>query len=158
MAEKYGSDALRMGVLWGGLLENDIALSEENINGQRKFANKVWNASRFVLEHLQDNGESAPKDSELKKRLKNVVKEETKRLDKMNLSEAAGVIYDWFWHEYCDKYIELAKEGSVSKKVMLEALEINLKLLHPFMPFVTEKIWELTGNKGLLITSSWPKR
>ena len=157
MADKYGADALRMGILWGALVENDVALSEENINGQRKFANKVWNASRFVLNHLEDKKISGEKENELKSGLRETIKEITKRLEKMNSSEAAGIIYDWFWHEYCDKYIELAKEGLVSKRVMVEALKTNLKLLHPFMPFVTEAIWKEMGNKDLLISSSWPK-
>ena len=157
MADKYGADALRMGILWGALVENDVALSEENINGQRKFANKVWNASRFVLNHLEDKKISGEKENELKSGLRETIKEITKRLEKMNSSEAAGIIYDWFWHEYCDKYIELAKKGLISKRVMVEALKTNLKLLHPFMPFVTEAIWKEMGNKDLLISSSWPK-
>ncbi len=157
MAEKYGADALRMGLLWGALIENDVALSEENINAQRKFSNKIWNASRFVLEHLEDSNKKGESDSELKKELKEIIKTTTKYLEKMQLSQAVEVLYAWFWNEYANKYIELAKEGKISKNVMLEALEINLKLLHPFIPFVTEKIWELIGKKSLLITSSWPK-
>jgi len=156
MAEKYGADALRMGILWGALVENDVALSEENINGQRKFANKIWNASRFVLEHLEDKGKGE-KDSELKSDLKNVIKEESKDLEKMQLSQAAEKIYEWFWHGFCDRYIELAKEGKISKKLMTDTLAVNLKLLHPFMPFLTEQIWHQIGNKDLLITSAWPK-
>jgi valyl-tRNA synthetase len=159
MAEKYGADALRMGVLWGSLIENDVALSEENINGQRKFANKLWNAARFILNHMEDNIEGN-KDAELKKNIKTIIKEETKRLEKMQLSQAAEWIYDWFWHDYCDKYIEIAKKGLISKNLMLETLAINLKLLHPFMPFVTEQIWSLgfaRDKHNLLITSEWPK-
>lgn len=157
MAEKYGADALRMGLLWGTLIENDVALSEENINAQRKFSNKIWNASRFVLEHLDDKKEKGEKDSELKQELKIVTKTVTKHLEKMQLSQAVETLYAWFWNEYANKYIELAKEGKVSKKVMLETLVTDLKLLHPFMPFVTEKIWGLIGSKNLLIISSWPK-
>lgn len=157
MADKYGADALRMGLLWGALIENDVALSEENINAQRKFSNKIWNASRFVLEHLEDTNKKGAKDNELKKELKEVIATATKHLEKMQLSQAVEVLYAWFWNSYANKYIELSKEGMVSKALMLEALEINLKLLHPFMPFVTEKVWGLMGKKNLLITSSWPK-
>ena len=87
----------------------------------------------------------------------NIVKEMTKRLERMELSQAAEWIYEWFWHGYCDKYIEFAKNGLISKKLMRETLEINLKLLHPFMPFVTEHVWHEMGNKNLLIASEWPK-
>ena len=75
----------------------------------------------------------------------------------MQLNQAIEILYAWFWNEYSNKYIELSKEGKVSKAAMIDSLEINLKLLHPFMPFVTEKIWGLMGNKDLLITSPWPK-
>jgi valyl-tRNA synthetase len=156
MANKYGADALRMGLLWGALVENDVALSEENINAQRKFANKIWNAARFVIEHMDDNI-NGEKDNELIENLENIIKEETNKLDKMQLSQAAELIYSWFWNSYCDKYIEFAKQGLISKKLMLEALSTNLKLLHPFMPFVTEQIWHEMGNIDLLITAEWPK-
>jgi valyl-tRNA synthetase len=157
MADKYGADALRMGILWGSLVENDVSLSEENINGQRKFSNKIWNAARFILGHLGDSVKKGEKDKELKDNLKNIIKVATKRLDKMQLSQAAELLYAWFWNDYCSKYIELAKQCLVSKKVMLESLETNLKLLHPFTPFVTEQIWQEMGHKDLLITSEWPK-
>lgn len=157
MAEKYGADALRMGLLWGALVENDVSLSENNINGQKKFANKVWNASRFVMEHIGEN-ESGKLDPELKNDLNAVIKATTKHLEKMELNMAAEVLYEWFWHKYCDFYIEQAKSGAVSSNLMIKALKINLKLLHPFMPFLTEKLWSLVGEKELLITSEWPKK
>jgi valyl-tRNA synthetase len=156
MADKYGADALRMGILWGALVENDVALSEENINGQRKFANKIWNATRFVTEHLEDKGKGE-KDPELKQELKDLVKTASAHLNKMRLNQAVEVLYDWFWHSYCDKYIEISKTGAISKKVMIEALKTNLKLLHPFMPYLTEQLWHEMGMKDLLITSEWPK-
>lgn len=160
MAEKYGADALRMGLLWGVLVENDIALSEEKINGQRKFANKIWNASRFVLEHLDNKTEKGANDQELKDELKIAVKSVSKNLEQMKLNEAAEISYEWFWHSYCDKYIELSKKGLISGKILKESLETSLKLLHPFMPFVTEAVWDKAFAKNesdLLIKSSWPK-
>jgi valyl-tRNA synthetase len=157
MVDKYGADSLRMGLLWGALVENDVALSEENINAQRKFSNKIWNASRFVLEHLEESNKKGEKDAELKSNLKTIVRTATKRLDKMQLSQTAEWLYAWFWNDYCNRYLELSKKGLISKKAMIEALEVNLKLLHPFMPFVTEKVWELMKKDSLLITSSWPK-
>ena len=157
MAEKYGADALRMGILWGALVENDVALSEENINAQRKFANKVWNGSRFVLEHLDKTIKKGKKDAELTRDLDFFNKRITKFLEEMKLSQAAENIYEWFWHGYCDKYIESSKQGLIGYSLMREALIVSLKLLHPFMPFVTEQIWHELGRKDLLITSEWPK-
>lgn len=155
MAEKYGSDALRMGILWGTLVENDIALSEENINAQRKFSNKIWNAARFIL---QFEGK-APKNPAFRVKMKAVIHEVTKHLDKYRLSQAAEVAYSEFWHWFCDECIEEAKKGGIGSEELRWGLENFLKLLHPFMPFVTEKIWSLgfARDKGdLLITSAWP--
>lgn len=153
MAEKYGADALRMGILWGALVENDVSLSEENINAQRKFCNKVWNASRFVS---QFSGEAKLNQS-FDNHLSEVVKKTTRYLDKYKLNQAAELLYSEFWHWYCDKCIESAKKGEIGDKQLKEGLVTFLKLLHPLMPFVTEQIWSEIGEKGLLITSSWPK-
>lgn len=164
MAGKYGADALRMGIIWGALVENDISLSEENVQGQRNFANKIWNASRFVLEHLASEVKKGKLDKEVKENLKNTVKEVSKKLDKMELNQAAELLYSWFWNTYCDRYIELAKKGEISKKIMTEVLAVNLKLLHPLMPFITEVVWQEGRKRNLkefdspiLISSSWPK-
>lgn len=153
MAQKYGADALRMGIAWGALIENDVALSEENINAQRKFSNKVWNAARFVL---QFSGE-VDKNLEFRKRIKSTVHEVTKHLDKYQLNQAAELLYSEFWHWYCDECIENSKNGQIGATDMRWGLEIFLKLLHPFMPFVTEVLWQEMGNKDLLISSDWPK-
>jgi valyl-tRNA synthetase len=152
MADKYGADALRMGVLWGALVENDIALSEDNINAQRKFSNKIWNASRFVS---QFTGE-APKNAIFEARIKTAVREVSKHLNKYRLSQAAELLYAEFWHWFCDESIEAAKKGEIGAGQLKSGLETFLKLLHPFMPFVTEQIWSELGNKELLITTAWP--
>jgi valyl-tRNA synthetase len=170
MTEKYGSDALRMSLLWGALVENDIALSEEKINGQRKFANKVWNVSRFVLtnrsnsEFRINNSELNTDDKWILDELDKAVKITTSALDKFRLNEAAEEIYDFVWHKFADIYIEKTKERDGEKfgvresaiPVLHEVLDKSLKLLHPFMPFVTEAIWQEMGNKDLLIVSEWP--
>jgi valyl-tRNA synthetase len=153
MADKYGADSLRMGLVWGTLVENDISLSEENINAQRKFSNKIWNASRFVLQFTQ----TGPDNLEFRKKIKSISHEVTTHLNNYRLSQAAEILYAEFWHWFCDESIEEAKKGKINSKDLKFGLETFLKLLHPFMPFVTEKIWELLGNKELLITSSWPK-
>ncbi|MDP3994823.1 MAG: valine--tRNA ligase [bacterium] len=153
MVEKYGADALRVALIWGVLVENDNSLSEENINAQRKFSNKVWNASRFVLQFMGEAKINTPFETHIK----NVVKEVTKYLDKYRLSQAAELLYSEFWHWYCDEAIEKAKNGEIGAAQLRTGLETFLKLLHPFMPFLTEKIWSLIEKNGLLMTTSWPK-
>jgi valyl-tRNA synthetase len=166
MVDKYGADALRMGLLWGGLIENDIALSEEKINGQRKFANKVWNIARFVMTNKQisksTNKSTNVDDKWIMDELKTTTKSVTKALDKFKLNEATEEIYDFVWHKFADKYIENCKLRIVNSdanavSTLYFVLNNILRLLHPFMPFVTEAIWKELGNKNLLIISSWPK-
>ena len=171
MAEKYGADSLRMGLIWGGLIENDITLDEQKINGQRKFANKIWNVARFVLTNQSTNkqiGKSANKstnedDKWIMEELKLTTRKVTKDLNKFRLNEAAEEIYDFVWHKFADKYIENCKLRLVNSDAnaiatLHHVLDISLRLLHPFMPFVTEQIWQEIGNKDLLITSEWPAR
>ncbi len=153
MAEKYGADALRMGILWGSLVENDIALSEENINAQRKFSNKIWNAARFVF----DFKGNARTNLEFRARIRKTTHEVTKHLNKYHLNQAIELLYSEFWHWFCDECIEKSKKGEVGSKDLVWGLEVFLKLLHPFMPFVTEQIWSQLGKKELLITAEWPK-
>lgn len=153
MAEKYGADALRMGILWGALVENDVALSEENINAQRKFCNKLWNASRFVSGFSAE----AKNNESFDKHLHEVVKDTTKYLEKYKLNQAAELLYSEFWHWYCDECIENSKKGEIGGEQLKNGLLVFLKLLHPFMPFITEQIWDELGEKELLITSLWPK-
>ncbi len=197
MSQKYGADALRMGIIWGASVENDIALSEDSIRGQRNFSNKIWNIARFVLSHKQsgrvEEWKSGKKLSEpevlLSRRpraknkddkwildeLEKTVKKVTKSLDKYKLNEAAKEIYDFTWHKFADIYLEKTKEKTWDKEtkthkadadakkaveILSYVLHTILKLLHPFMPFVTEAIYQqafATDKKDLLITSSWPK-
>ena len=148
-----------MGLIWGGLIENDITLDEQKINGQRKFANKIWNIARFVTSNqsVKDAAKNADDGlilSELKQTIKNVSKD----LDKFRLNEAAQEVYDFVWHKFADIYIEKTKDRREEAQPTLEkVLTDSVKLLHPFMPFVTEHIWHEMGNKDLLISSSWPK-
>lgn len=162
MAEKYGADALRMGLIWGALVESDIALSEDNIRGQRNFANKIWNVARFVL--MEPKGKRFKRnedDNLIVKELKATATKVSKLLDKYRLNEAAEEIYDFIWHKFADVYIEKTKERRPEAQKTLEyVLQESLKLLHPFMPFVTEKIWSLgfaRDKQDLLINASWPK-
>lgn len=153
MADKYGADALRVALIWGVLVENDNSLSEENIGAQRKFSNKIWNATRFVLQFK----DKAAKNLAFRVKIKAIVHETTKHMDKYRLNQAAELLYSEFWHWYCDECIEKAKKGELGSDDLIWGLETFLKLLHPYMPFLTEKIWGLLGNKNLLITAEWPK-
>lgn len=170
MAEKYGADALRMASIWGSLVENDNSLSEDNIRGQRNFANKIWNVARFVLSH--ESGVQSTKykvqsedDKWIKKELKITTRKVTRALDKYRLNEAASELYDFVWHKFADVYIERVKEQESERVKVRESaipvlyliLDGVLRLSHPFMPFVTEKIWGLMDKKELLITAAWPK-
>jgi valyl-tRNA synthetase len=159
MVERYGADALRMGIIWGALVENDIALSEDNIRGQRNFANKIWNISRFVLmDRASKKAKPNEDDRQILKELAATVKKVTKALDAYRLNEAVEELYEFVWHKLADVYLEKTKTRRVEAQSTLElVLKESLKLLHPFMPFVTEAIWEELGEKEMLIVSPWPK-
>ncbi len=156
MTQKYGSDALRISLVWGALIENDIALSEDNVRGQRNFVNKIWNASRFVMQFTK----TADKNELFESKINAIVNEVTAHIENFRLSQAMELLYSEFWHWYCDEAIEQAKLGKIGARQIRRGLTTFLKLLHPFAPFVTEAIWQETklGNpKELLINSPWPK-
>ncbi|OGC60047.1 valine--tRNA ligase [candidate division WWE3 bacterium RIFCSPLOWO2_01_FULL_53_14] len=159
MVERYGADALRMGVVWGAKVESDIALSEENIRGQRNFANKIWNVARFVLmDRAIKKAVPNEDDRKIRKELELTVKSVTKALDTYRLNEAVEGLYEFVWHKFADVYLEKTKSRRAESQPTLElVLKESLKLLHPFMPFVTEAIWEELGEKEMLITSPWPE-
>lgn len=167
MVEKYGADAVRMSLVWGTLVENDISLSEENIRGQRNFANKIWNIARYVLMEnpVKDYKYKMDKNTDNKdilKKLKITHIAINKNLDKYNLSEAASIIYNFVWYDFANIYIEKTKTNRIVSQGCLQYVLVNsLKLLHPFMPYVTEAIWKEIKNyrknpKQLLISSDWP--
>jgi valyl-tRNA synthetase len=162
MAEKYGADALRMGLIWGTLIENDISLSEDNIRGQRNFANKIWNIARFVM--MEPKGKRIKRnadDVEIVKALRQSIRKVTSLLDKYRINEAAEEIYDFVWHKFADLYLEKVKGRRTEAQKTLEfVLQESLKLLHPFMPFVTEEIWQEGKERfdsPILISADWPK-
>jgi len=165
--ERYGADALRMGIVWGALVENDISLSEDNIRGQRNFANKIWNVARFISDfttgrtyagHRASPKVKSDEDEWIKKELRETTKRVTKALDNYHLNEAVEELYEFVWHKFADIYIEKVKHRNIEARPILEeVLKTSLKLLHPFMPFVTEAIWEELGEKEMLIISPWPK-
>jgi valyl-tRNA synthetase len=162
MAERYGADAVRMGLIWGALVENDISLSEDNIRGQRNFANKLWNISRFVFSEPAGKRVKRNQDDEqMVKDLKKTGRKVSTLLDKYRLSEAAEELYDFVWHKFADDYLEKTKARRPEAQKTLEyLLQESLKLLHPFMPFVTEALWQEGKERfdsPALITAAWPK-
>ncbi len=171
MVQKYGADALRMGLTWGALVENDIALSEDNIRAQRNFCNKLWNVSRFIfMDDLQAKSSKLkatkphakqPDDKAILDALKKTTKNVTKLLDKYRLNEAAEEVYNFIWKNFANDYLEKVKSRREDAQPVLEyVLQESLKLAHPFMPFVTEAIWQQHKehfDSELLISASWPK-
>ena len=156
MSGKYGADAVRMSLVWGALVENDVSLSEDNVRAQRNFSNKIWNATRFI----KDFSATAPKSTLFKSKVKTIVHETEKYLDKFQLSLAAEYLYAEFWHWFCDEAIEAAKQGKIGAGELQWGLKTFLILLHPFMPFVTEAAWQEVkdlSDSPTLISASWPK-
>lgn len=154
MVEKYGADAIRMALVMNSTPGVDKNVGETQIRGMRNFANKIWNGARFVM-MLEDKGGEEKVEGEFKQALKKLEENMTQQMEKMGLGLAAEEIYSWFWHQYCDVYIEMSKEGKISKQVMLEGLKRLMIMLHPFVPFVTEAVWKELGEKQLLIETKW---
>lgn len=163
--ENYGADALRMALILGNAPGTDSSLTKNKIKGMRNFANKIWNATRFVLSrHLQGGEINLTKeDKEMIKTLNRLITSVTKNFDHFRFDLAAEKIYQVFWHEFCDKYLENTKKragSSAAQWTLLVSLKTFLKLLHPFMPFLTETIWQKIKTKGEpnLIVAPWPKK
>ena len=169
MIEKYGTDALRFTLAALAVPGMDISLSEERMAGYRAFVNKIWNASRFVMMNLDEGGleikeeELTLPDKWIRSRLNKMIKELNDALEQYKFYEAADKIYHFIWGEFCDWYIELVKpdlkEGnSTSQAVLGEVLDNILRLLHPFMPFVSEEIWQhLPGSESSLVKAAFPQ-
>jgi len=168
MIDKYGTDALRFTLASLAVPGMDIALSEERMAGYRAFANKIWNASRFVLMNLGQEKTAVVEEPLtlpnrwIRSRLTRVIEQLNDSLKNYRFYEAAETIYHFIWHEFCDWYIEFIKpelkQGNKNTEaVMVETLDQILRLLHPFMPFITEEIWHHLPGSGLsLLTESWP--
>ena len=170
--DEYGADALRFMLATGNAPGNDMRYSDDKVKAARNFANKLWNASRFIMmnlpEDFQYNG--LPEDLELEDRwivskFNAVAKEVGENLDKFEIGVASAKIYDFIWDVYCDWYIELTKPriqagGATMEKaqaVLVWVMRGMLKLLHPFMPYITEEIWQvLTGGESMIIVESYP--
>ncbi|MCK5472043.1 class I tRNA ligase family protein, partial [Candidatus Gracilibacteria bacterium] len=148
MIEKYGTDALRLSLVVGSTPGTDLKFSETRVVGQRNFVNKLWNASRYAFGVLGEKFEipknptplSLP-DRWILSKLNRLIDEVNRAFEKYAFAEAAGKIQDFVWHDFCDWYLELTKEKP-NKKILAHTLAQILKLSHPFIPFVSEKLWE----------------
>ena len=175
MIDKFGCDALRMNMVTGNSPGNDMRFYVERCEAMRNFANKLWNASRYVLMNLDENAvNQLPELSQLTiadkwvlSKLNNLIQEVTDNLEKYELGVAVQKVYDFLWDTYCDWYIELTKvrlysEDAAQKQcalqVLVYVLDQTLRLLHPFMPFITEEIWQSLPHEGdALIVARWPE-
>ena len=172
MAEKYGADALRFNLITGNSPGNDMRFYVEKCEAMRNFCNKIWNASRFVMMNLTVEDNHLPEtleteDKWILSKLNRVVKEVCDNMNSFELGVAAGKIYDFIWDDYCDWYIELTKPRlngddeaakESAQRVLLYVLVEILKLLHPFMPFITEEIWQALPHEGdALMMQSYPE-
>jgi len=174
LIEKYGADATRFGISYQIMGGQDIKFVEDNIMMGKKFCNKIWNASRFILMQLGDFELDAGKlniknfneaDKKILKELKKTINALNKNLQNFEFGQASHLIYDFFWHNLCDEYIEKSKAEiknpkSQTKKVLLYVLLTSLKLLHPFIPFITEEIYQklpIKNKKKCLMVEEWPK-
>ncbi|HPP31991.1 MAG TPA: valine--tRNA ligase, partial [Soehngenia sp.] len=172
--DEYGADALRFTLVTGNSPGNDMRFYIERVEANRNFANKLWNASRFLLMNLEENFSSLSnedikledEDKWILTKLNDIIPQISDNLDKYELGLAAEKIYNFLWEDYCDWYIEMVKtrlygEEGINKKtaqtVLLSVLKEILKLLHPFMPFITEEIWQhLPETDKPLIIENWP--
>ena len=172
MVEQYGADALRFNLVTGNSPGNDMRFYVEKCEAMRNFCNKIWNASRFVMMNLTIEKNELPEKLEIEdkwilSKLNDLSREVCDNMDSFELGVAAGKIYDFIWDSYCDWYIELTKprlngadeESRLSaQKVLLYVLTEILKLLHPFMPFITEEIWQALPHEGeALMIEKYPE-
>jgi valyl-tRNA synthetase len=185
LIDTYGADALRFSLITAASTGQDQRLHEEKIEAGRNFANKLWNASRFVIMQLDSGATYAPpsleqrvalpvEDRWILSRLDNLIAEVEGAMNSFQLNEAGHRMYDFLWGDYCDWYVEMAKvrlrdaaEGQASawhdpRQVLVHVLEAGLRLLHPYMPFVTEELYQrmrpfLSGPNDALIVAPWPR-
>jgi valyl-tRNA synthetase len=175
LIEKYGADATRFGLLWQAAQGQDMKFSEDALLAAKKFSNKIWNAAKFVMMNLEDykpisksefQKGAAKADLAIIKEFDETLRRLNAYLAKYDFQHAEELLYEFFWHSYCDRYIETAKirirDGAADKKcaqyALNQVLKGSLKMLHPFLPFLTETIWQNLDQKEALIVSDWPEK
>ena len=163
--DKFGTDAFRFTLAALAAQGRDIRLAEERIEGYRNFANKIWNAARLVLSNLEGydpalarRGTPSVADRWIRSRLTEATAQVRKAIDGYRFNDAASAVYQFLWHEYCDWYLEIAKRSlyqpespaarAVTQRTLVEVLETTLRLLHPFMPFISEELWQRLPHTG----------
>jgi valyl-tRNA synthetase len=170
ICDRFGTDAVRFALARMGAPGTDIALAEEQLDGARAFATKIWNAARFIFRHVNES-ERLPSLAELKQsnlslvdrwilsRLARTAENVNRSVDQYNLHEGARHVYLFFWHEFCDWYLEMIKlHPERSKPTLLYVFENALRLLHPFMPFITEELWQSLPHEGeSIVIASYPQ-
>ncbi len=170
ICEKYGTDAVRFALARMGAPGTDIAVSDDLLDGYRAFATKIWNAARLIFRHVDASDRLASlndlqrsnlsiADRWILSELARTIEGVNNSLDKYNLHEAAREIYGFFWHEFCDWYLEMFKlHPERSKAVLIHVFETALRLLHPFMPFITEELWQSIPHRGdSIVIASYPE-
>jgi valyl-tRNA synthetase len=174
MMAKYGTDALRMALVFGAAPGNDVIFDEQKVKGMKHFANKLWNIARYVLANIKQSDwqfeAKTDADKAILSKLGEAITESTKHIDAFRLHEASQTLYQFVWAEFADVYIEASKAQTQdealkenTQKILLHTLVTSLKLLHPFMPFLTEELWSklaeanLLQGRDLLMVSKWPK-
>lgn len=169
--DEFGADALRFGIISITAEGQDVYASKEKFEVGRNFANKIWNAARFTMMNIDvktldvkkipKTASLSPIDRWILSRLNQTIESVTASLEKSRFNEAVSTLYDFFWHQFCDWYLELAKPNMKSHEtrwVLYTVLDGSLKLLHPFMPFITEEIWQKLPHEGnSIMISTWPK-
>ncbi|MBU3934452.1 valine--tRNA ligase [Patescibacteria group bacterium] len=170
LIEKYGADATRFGIAFQIMGGQDMKFVEDNILMGKKFCNKIWNASRFVMQKTGNTALSinhpveknlTPADKRILGTLEKVVESTTKDIENYSFGKATHKLYDFFWHDFCDTYIEISKkqEDEKTKKILFYTLTTSLRLLHPFIPFITEEIYQqlpVKDKKVSLMIEKWP--
>lgn len=172
MVKKYGADALRMALVFGTAPASDIVVTEDKIKAMRNFCNKIWNATRFIITNPElkiqspkiktptQNSKLNKDDQWILEELNKTVRTVTRQIETYRFGQASEILYNFFWHKFCDVYIEKAKKRKTeAQPVLIQVLATSLTLLHPFMPFITEELWNKLPRKDKkpLIISPWPK-
>lgn len=159
LIEKYGADATRFGLIYQMMGDQDIHFNEDHMMAGKKFCNKIWNATRFILSFDSKTKEKQTKvDKQILKEFGKLKKSANKNIEQYKFGHALHEIYEFFWHSFCDIYIEEVKKtnSEENKKALKRVLRESLIILHPFMPFITEEIWSMMPeNKNLLIIEKW---
>lgn len=164
IVDQYGADALRLALVIRSSAGLDRSVGPGDFKAARNFTNKLWNATRFILMNKDAAKVGGKEDDQYLEKLNQVVKDVTRRLNDFKIGLAAETLHNEFWHWFCDECIEKSKSGKISQTALIKGLTTFLKLLHPFIPFVTEAIWEnlkkeqlIPPTENLLIVSSWPR-